>query len=95
MKMWFAGEYREVVENTRLVYTETISDEHGNVSPSEIGMTEGHPRTTEVRVELEDVDGRTKMVMTHAGIPSDSPGASGWSTALDKLAAHAEAHSHR
>jgi hypothetical protein len=39
-------------------------------------------------VELEDVGGRTKMVLTHAGIPSDSPGAAGWTVAIDKLAAH-------
>ena len=32
--------------------------------------------------------GRTKMVMTHAGIPADSPGAAGWATAFDKLAVH-------
>jgi uncharacterized protein YndB with AHSA1/START domain len=92
MQMWFTGEYREVVENERLVYTESMSDEHGNVSsPSDMGMPEGHPMTTEVRVELEDVGGRTKMVMTHAGIPGDSPGAAGWAMAFDKLAAHVEA----
>src|SRR5437879_5525337 len=89
MQMWFTGEYREVVENERLVYTESMSDENGNVrSASEMGMHEGHPTTTEVRVELEDVGGGTKMVMTHAGIPSDSPGAAGWAMALDKLVAH-------
>src|ERR1700686_5491984 len=32
MRMWFAGQYREVVENERLIYTEFMSDEHGNVS---------------------------------------------------------------
>ena len=37
MRMWFTGEYREVVENERLVYTESMSDE-GNV-----GMADGHP----------------------------------------------------
>src|SRR5215471_2375299 len=51
--MWFTGEYREVVECRRLVYTESASDEHGNLSsPSEIGAAEWHPTTTEVRVEL-------------------------------------------
>jgi uncharacterized protein YndB with AHSA1/START domain len=96
MQMWFTGEYREVVESERLVYTESMSDEHGNVlSPSDMGMPEGHPTTTEVRVELENVGGRTKMVMTHAGIPADSPGAAGWAMALDKLAAHVETHSDR
>jgi uncharacterized protein YndB with AHSA1/START domain len=87
IRMWFAGEYREVVENKRLVYTEFMSDEHGNASsPSQGGVGESHPTTTEVRVDLEDVSGRTKMVITHVGIPSDSPGAAGWTMALDKLA---------
>jgi uncharacterized protein YndB with AHSA1/START domain len=81
MQMWFTGEYLEVVQHERLVYTEAMSDENGTVSASE-----GHP-TTEVRVELEDMDGRTKMVMTHVGIPADSPGATGWTMAFDKLAA--------
>jgi uncharacterized protein YndB with AHSA1/START domain len=88
MHMWFTGEYLEIVENERLVYTESMADEHGNlVSPSDMGMPEGHPVTTEIRVELEAVDGRTKMVMTHAGVPEDSPGAAGWTMAFDKLAA--------
>jgi uncharacterized protein YndB with AHSA1/START domain len=92
MQMWFTGEYSEVVENERLVYTESMSDENGNVlSPSDMGMPEGHPTTTEVTVELEDFDGRTKMVMTHAGIPADSPGAAGWTMAFDKLAAYVAA----
>jgi uncharacterized protein YndB with AHSA1/START domain len=96
MRMWFAGEYREVVENERLVYTESMSDENGNVSaPPDMGMPGGHPTTTEVRVELQDVGGRTRMVMTHTGVPGDSPGAAGWAMALDKLAGHVEAHSDR
>ena len=89
MQMWFTGEYHVVVENTRLVYTEAMSDENGDVSaPSDMGMPAGHPMTTEVRVELNDIGGRTKMVLTHVGIPHDSPGAAGWEMALDKLAAY-------
>jgi uncharacterized protein YndB with AHSA1/START domain len=96
MQMWFTGEYREVNKNERLVYTESICDENGNVlPPSATGMPEGHPTTTEVRVELDDRDGRTRMVMTHVGVPSDSPGATGWAMAFDKLATHAAAHSKR
>jgi hypothetical protein len=37
--------------------------------------------TTEVRVELEDLGGRTRRVMTHSGIRGDSAGAAGWATA--------------
>jgi uncharacterized protein YndB with AHSA1/START domain len=96
VQMWFTGEYREVVENERLVYTESMSDQNGNVlSPSDMGMPPGHPATTEVTVELEDLGGRTKMVLTHTGIPADSPGAVGWAMALNKLAAHVQAQSAR
>ena len=96
MQMWFTGEYREIVKDKRLVYTESMSDKDGNVlSPSDMGMPAGHPTTTQVIVELEDVAGRTKMLMTHTGIPGDSPGAAGWMAALDKLAAYVEAQSAR
>jgi uncharacterized protein YndB with AHSA1/START domain len=96
MQMWFTGEYREIVENERLVYTESICDEDGNVpSPSNAGGPDGHPPTTEVRVELEAVGGRTRMVLTHVGVPADSAGAAGWAMALDKLATHAESHTPR
>ncbi len=95
MRMWFTGEYREVVPNQRLVYTESASDENGNVlSPLSMGIPEGHPGTTEVRVELQDVGGRTRMLMTHTGVPGDSQGAVGWAMALDKLAAHIATHTH-
>jgi uncharacterized protein YndB with AHSA1/START domain len=88
-RMWFVGEYRVIDEPTRLVYTESMSDPDGNrVSPEAMGMPGGHPEVTEVTVELSDRDGRTRMVMTHAGIPADSPGAMGWNMALDKLEAH-------
>ena len=87
------GEYREVVTNQRLVYTDSMSDEHGNVlSPSEMGMPDTHPTTTEVIVELAEIDGHTRMVMTHVGIPTGSPGAIGWTMAFDKLAVYLETH---
>jgi uncharacterized protein YndB with AHSA1/START domain len=95
-RMWFTGEYREVVENRRLVYTESMSDENGNVlSRSDLGLPPGHPATTEVTVELQDLGGRTKMVLTHTGIPADSPGAAGWATAFGKLAARLRAYGAR
>ncbi|MDX1378895.1 MAG: SRPBCC domain-containing protein, partial [Anaerolineales bacterium] len=86
-KMFTTGEHKEIVPNQRLVYTESMSDENGNImSAADMGMPEGYPTTTEVTVTLEDLGGRTKMVMTHAGVPADSPGASGWNQAFDKLA---------
>jgi len=87
MKMWTTGEYKEVFPDKRLVYTDSPADENGNVvSPSAMGMPDGYPATTEVTVLLEDLGGRTKMVMTHAGVPADSGANEGWEQAFDKLA---------
>ncbi len=88
MTMWFAGEHVEIVENQRLVYTESMADRPGAVlAATGSSMPADHPTTTEITVELDVVDGRTRMVMTHTGIPEGSPGATGWAMAFDKLAA--------
>ena len=89
MRMWFTGEHLVITEPERLVYTESMSDENGNVqSPSSMGMPEGHPTTTEVRVALEQTKAHTRMVLRHAGIPAGSPGEMGWNMAVDKLATY-------
>ena len=65
MRMWFTGEHLEVVEPDRLVYTEGISDEDGNLqSPEAMGMPAGHPTSTEVRVTLAQVDDQTRTALT-------------------------------
>jgi uncharacterized protein YndB with AHSA1/START domain len=80
MRMWFGGEHMKIEPPSLLVYTEQITDETGAATDA------GH--NTEVRVELfETADGGTRMVMTHVGVPSGSPGASGWQMAFEKLAA--------
>lgn len=83
MAMWFAGEFLEVVEPERLVYTEVLADEHGH--PLDGADIPGGNDVTEVSVELVAVDGGTRMVMTHVGIPAGSPGEAGWTMAIDKL----------
>ena len=89
MQMWFVGEYRTIEAPHKLVYTESMSDEDGNVtSAAEMGMPGDHPEVTEITVELTADGDATRMVMTHAGVPADSPGAMGWNMALDKLEAH-------
>lgn len=87
MTMWFTGEYREIEEPTRLVYTESMCDQDGNiVSPQSMGMPEGHPEITEIIVELSTEGENTRMKMVHIGVPADSGGAGGWAQAFDKLA---------
>jgi uncharacterized protein YndB with AHSA1/START domain len=88
-KMWSTGEYGEVIPNQRLVYTDSMADENGNVvtPPPEMGA---YPTTTEVTVRLEEIDGRTKMVVTHAGIPASDGASGGWEQAFDKMAEQIE-----
>ncbi len=71
MQMTFVGEFREVDEPRRLVYTEA---------------TDGHPET-QVELDLHDEDGRTRIELIHHGIPAGSPGEAGWAAAFDHLAA--------
>jgi uncharacterized protein YndB with AHSA1/START domain len=91
MAMWFTGQFLEVVEHKRLVFTEAICDENGNI----VEGPDGHPTMTEVRVQLEDLGERTNMVLTHIGIPEGSPGAAGWAMAFDKLAAYVRSGAER
>ncbi|MEO9516239.1 MAG: SRPBCC domain-containing protein [Paracoccaceae bacterium] len=88
MSMWFIGIYKEIKSPTRLVYTESICDEHGTIiSPESMGMPAGHPDITEVIVELSETDGKTMMTMVHFGVPEGSAGEDGWNQTFDKLAA--------
>lgn len=86
MRMYFTGEHRVIDAVTRLVYTEAMATETGERVPAG-QLPPGHPADTEVRVELESRGDTTTMTLTHAGVPADSPGAMGWTMALDKLEA--------
>jgi len=86
MQMFFVGTYVEIDPKTRLVYTEAMADADGNAMlPEQMGMPAGTPTETSILVELVDLDDRTKMTMTHRGVPADSPGAQGWTMAIDKM----------
>ena len=86
MEMFFVGEYREVNPKTRLAYTEAMADADGNpMTPEQMGMPAGAHMETSIHVELEDLGNRTHMVMTHIGVPADSPGGQGWAMAIAKL----------
>ena len=88
MQMFFVGEYREIDPKTRLVYTESLADADGEALTAEqMGLPPGASTETSIVVELEDLGDRTKMVLTHIGVPADSPGGQGWATAIDKLEA--------
>lgn len=83
------GVYREIVPPERLVYTDSFSDEKGNVvSAAHYGL-DGDYREMLVTVTLEDLRGKTKLTLRHEGIPvgAGQDGANvGWRESLDKLA---------
>lgn len=88
---WTTGVYREIVTYERIVCTDNFSDEEGNVVPaSYYGMGGDWPLEMLITVTFEEQDGKTKLTLRHAGIPSgtDSDSAQqGWNQSLDKLAA--------
>lgn len=98
MKMWSAGEYTKVVLNEHLVYTDSPADENGNVvSPFADEVNDNkQPTKTEVSVLLEDLNGRTKMIVTHSGLPMSKQEANkgagkGWEQSFAKMADHIQA----
>ena len=93
MEMWFSGAHLEVSPVSRLVYTEVMTDPEGNPMPaSAMGMEGDKPFVTEVTVELEDLGGKTKVTMTHAGVPAGSPGEFGWRQAFAPLVTSIGSH---
>ena len=93
MEMFFVGEYREVNPKTRLVYTEVMADADGDpMTAEQMGMPPGAHVETSIVVELEDLGDSTRMVMTHIGVPADSPGGQGWAMAIAKLEARIADH---
>jgi len=88
---WSTGTYKEITPVERLVYTDSFSDAAGNVvAATEYGMSEDFPLEQIVTVTLDAQDGKTKMTLSHAGIPAgemEEMTRAGWGTSFDKLAA--------
>jgi uncharacterized protein YndB with AHSA1/START domain len=87
---WSTGVYREIDPLKRLVFTDSFADENGNVVPaSRYDMPGDWPLELLVTVTFDETDGRTTMVLKHAGIPSGEMSdltRDGWQESFDKLA---------
>lgn len=87
-KIWVTGTYKEIIPNQKLVFTDSFADENGNIVPSEDYGMKGMPLEMIVTVTLEEVEGKTRMTMTHAGLPAGEyqKGANtGWNSSFDKM----------
>ncbi|WP_048138514.1 SRPBCC family protein [Methanosarcina horonobensis] len=86
---WSTGVYREIVEQEKLVTTDSFSDAQGNVVPaSHYGMSGDWPLELLVTVIFEENDGKTKITLRHEGIPAGENrdlAKAGWNESLDKL----------
>jgi uncharacterized protein YndB with AHSA1/START domain len=86
---WTTGELKEIIPLEKLVYTDNFSDAEGNVVPaSAYGMSGGDWGEGIVTIKLEDMDGKTKMTLTHEGLPEgdmQEQTSAGWMQSLDKM----------
>jgi len=87
---WSTGIYREIVTPDRIVCTDSFADENGNVVPATYyGMSADLPREMLMTVTFEELAGRTRFTLRHAGIPAGEMNdltRAGWNESLDKFA---------
>ncbi|HJW41931.1 MAG TPA: SRPBCC domain-containing protein [Rhizomicrobium sp.] len=82
-RLWFKWTYREIVAGEKLVLEQHSSDESGRDFDSP-----DRPAST-VTLRLEDMSGKTKLTVVHAGMASEvytvEMFTAGWSQSLDRL----------
>lgn len=88
-EFWGTGTYKEIIPNEKIVWTDSFADADGNkVNAQSLGFPDTWPDELLVTILFEDVDGKTRMTLRHAGIPegemSDMTSA-GWNESFDKL----------
>lgn len=89
-KFWSTGTYKEIVPMTRLVSTDSFSNEKGEVIPaSDYGMEGDFPLELLVTITFKDLGEQTKMTLHHSGLPAgqmEEMTSAGWNQSFDKLA---------
>jgi uncharacterized protein YndB with AHSA1/START domain len=86
---WSTGVYDEIVPLERISYTDSFADKKGDIVPAAYyGMSADFPLEMHLTVKFEDFHGKTRLTLTHEGIPEKEREmcSLGWSESLDKLA---------
>lgn len=88
---WSTGTYKEIIPMKKIVVTDSFADENGNIVPSSHYGMEGMPLEMLVTVTFEEVDGKTRMTLTHSGIATIDDKSrtgmnQGWNESFDKMA---------
>lgn len=69
-KFWSTGVYKEIIPPKKLVCSDSFADENGNaVSAAHYGMSVDFPLEMEITILLEENNDKTKMTLTHSGLP--------------------------
>ncbi len=88
-KFWNTGTFKEIVPMKKIVYTDSFCDSNGKKVPaSTYGLEGDFPEVLTVTVLFEEQNGKTKMTLTHVGLPkgkmSEMTG-QGWNESFDKM----------
>ncbi|MDE2399941.1 MAG: SRPBCC domain-containing protein [Patescibacteria group bacterium] len=86
---WSGGSFLEIVPMKKIVAMDHFTDKDGNIiSPNAVGMPGTWPEEMKVTFEFEEIDGKTKLTLTHEGHPKEMAemATMGWNQSLDKLA---------
>ena len=87
-EIWTVATYREIKPMSKIIYVDSFSDDKGNeVAPSVYNMPEDWAKKHRISISCEEVDGKTKMVLQHEGMPVHIHDRieQGWQSAFDKL----------
>lgn len=94
--VWSSGEYKELIPNERIVYTDYFSDASGKpVDPKTVGMPGIWPANTFVTLEFERKgENQTSLSLKHEGIPAEMHDdcVQGWTSTLEKMRRLVQTH---
>jgi uncharacterized protein YndB with AHSA1/START domain len=87
--IYSTGTYTKIDPHKEIVFTDSFSDENGNVVPgSNYGMDDDFPLELLITIRFEDLGGKTRMTLTHSGLPEGEGRemtGMGWNQSFDKL----------
>jgi uncharacterized protein YndB with AHSA1/START domain len=86
---WSTGVYEEIVPLERIVCTDSFADKKGDVvGAAYYGMSAEFPLEMELTIKFDEIGGKTRLTLTHAGIPEKEREmcSVGWNESLNKLA---------
>jgi uncharacterized protein YndB with AHSA1/START domain len=87
-KYWSTGTYKKIIDHKKIVYTDSFADDKGNAVPASYYKMPGEwPLELLVTIDLEEVGGKTNMLLSVEGIPEEAQkdAMEGWQQSLDKL----------